>query len=75
MARYAVKTNIEKKIISYRTNIKLTWNEPLKEEVINFIKCIDNDSEPINSGDNACEVVRLCELAIESSKTGCEISL
>jgi predicted dehydrogenase len=75
MVRYDIKSSIEKKIISCRTNIKLTRNEPLKEEVINFIKCIDNDLEPINSGDNACEVVRLCELAIESSKTGCEISL
>jgi len=56
-------------------DIPLNWQEPLKEELKHFIECVERGKKPINSGEEACPVVRLCELALESSRTGREVKV
>ena len=70
---------LEQKMKKYtndtETDIPLNWQEPLKEELKHFIECVEGGRKPINSGEEACQVVRLCELALESSKTGREVKV
>ena len=66
MKKYAGDTEMD---------IPLSWQEPLKEELKHFIECVEGGRKPINSGEEACQVVRLCELALESSKTGREVKV
>jgi UDP-N-acetylglucosamine 3-dehydrogenase len=66
MKKYAGETELD---------IPLDWREPLKEELKHFIECVEGGRKPINSGEEACQVVRLCELALESSKTGREVKV
>ncbi len=54
-------------------NIQIEQKEPLKEELWHFIDCIEKGVKPVNSGEEACRVVRLCELALESNQIGCEV--
>jgi predicted dehydrogenase len=49
--------------------------EPLKEELRQFVECIEMGKKPINNGDDSCRVIRLCEAAIESGNNGKEVFL
>lgn len=44
--------------------------EPLKEELKHFITCVENGMEPLNNKDAGYLATKLCELALESAKTG-----
>lgn len=54
---------------------KIKFQEPLKEEILHFIECIETGKKPVNNGEDACVVIRLCELATRSHITGREIKL
>jgi predicted dehydrogenase len=50
-------------------------HEPLKEEILHFIACIERDKSPVNSGELACSVIKLCELASQAKKIKGEVVL
>ena len=75
MVRYDIKTNPDSTSIKDQSNISITRKEPLKEEISHFITCVEKGLKPINNGQEACEVVKLCEYALESSKTGRKIKI
>ena len=51
-------------------DIHIDYKEPLREELLHFIDCIESEVKPINNSAEACRVVRLCELALKSNQTG-----
>ncbi len=53
--------------------IDILKNEPLSEELKHFIECIEKNKIPINNGKIGYKIVRLCEAALKSGKTGKEI--
>ena len=70
---------LEQKVKKYagdtELDVPLDWQEPLKEELKHFIGCVEGGKKPMNSGEEACQVVRLCELALESSRMGSEVKV
>lgn len=73
MRKYTREVGSEGEAINL--DIQVNRKEPLKEELRHFIECVESGRKPINSGEEACHVVRLCELALESSRIGCEVSV
>lgn len=57
------------------SEVKIRKSEPLKEELKHFIDCIEQKKIPDNNGKIGYEIVRLCEAAIRSAKTGKEVVL
>ncbi len=55
--------------------IEIKKSEPLKEELKHFIDCIEQNKTPENNGKIGYEIVKLCEAAIKSAKTGKEVVL
>jgi UDP-N-acetylglucosamine 3-dehydrogenase len=55
--------------------IALRKQEPLKNEIVDFIEAIKNKRKPLIGGDEAILNVKVAKAAIESYKTGKEISL
>ncbi len=55
--------------------IEIKKSEPLKEELKHFIECIEQNKTPVNNGKIGYEIVKMCEAAIKSAKTGKEIVL
>ncbi len=60
--------------LSYRTGegvpYPITWTEPLRRECEHFIDCIQHGQEPLSSGKNGLEVVRVLETAQRSLLDG-----
>jgi predicted dehydrogenase len=51
---------------SHKPSVKK--QEPLKEQLIHFINCIENDLEPINSGEVGLRATKMAEAALLSAK-------
>ena len=68
------KDGIHDLLVSYRSGDvyipKLDGSEALKSEVQYFVKCLEKNEEPFNSGQAGLQVVRLLEAADESIKKG-----
>jgi UDP-N-acetylglucosamine 3-dehydrogenase len=45
------------------------WDEPLRLELENYIRTVREDLEPSPSGTDAIEAIRICDAALESSRT------
>src|SRR6059058_1865545 len=45
------------------------WAEPLKVELEYFMKVVSDDVDPIPSGKDAIEAIRVCDTALKSGKT------
>lgn len=56
-------------------DIQIEKREPLKEKLRHFIECVEHDSMLEDHVEEACQVVRLCELALQSGENGCEIAV
>jgi UDP-N-acetylglucosamine 3-dehydrogenase len=52
------------------TKIDIRFEEPLKLELLDFIKCIKTGQTPLADGRSALSVVKTAEKAIESAKLG-----
>lgn len=52
------------------TNIGIRKEEPLKNELRHFIDCIENDKEPVVSGEEAVEALRISERALKDNGCG-----
>lgn len=50
-------------------------NDPLGDEIRHFLGCASDGKTPVNSGKEGLKVIRLCEMALKSSKEGVEIRL
>ena len=48
---------------------KSEWKEPLKAELQAFVNAIINDEEPVVSGKDGIEVLRICEAILKSIET------
>jgi len=68
----AVKQEIE--IFDIENNkwekLEITPNNTIRDEVLHFIKAIENRTTPINDGFNAAENVRVLEAAVKSMRDG-----
>lgn len=58
-----------------KRQIPVTFKEPLKEELSNFLQAATKGSRPVNDADNGYRVVRYCELALESAEKGKEVEV
>jgi len=47
----------------------ISWEEPLRLELEYFMKTVSDDSDPIPSGKDAIEAIRVCDTALKSGKT------
>jgi UDP-N-acetylglucosamine 3-dehydrogenase len=45
------------------------WDEPLKRELKHFVKCVSEQKEPITTGTDGLEALRIAEAALRSAKT------
>ncbi len=45
------------------------WDEPLRLELEYFMKAVSEDLDPIPSGKDAIEAIRVCDTALKSGKT------
>jgi UDP-N-acetylglucosamine 3-dehydrogenase len=45
------------------------WDEPLKRELKHFVKCVSEEKEPITTGADGLEALRIAEAALRSAKT------
>jgi len=75
MTKYFIEISQKEIINSGKSNIDIEKNEPLKEELRHFIDCVEQDKTPLNSGTIGFEIVKLCEAALMSAKTGKEVVL
>jgi UDP-N-acetylglucosamine 3-dehydrogenase len=75
MTKYFIE--ISQKEIKNRGSfdVDIIQNEPLKEELRHFIECIEENKTPVNSAIVGYEIVKLCDAALRSAKTGEEIVL
>ena len=72
--KYPIEISYNKTIAKPESNIEVHKNEPLKEEIIAFLKSIANKDKKFNVQEELL-TTRICELALESAKTGREIDL
>jgi len=75
MRKYFIDIDLEKSVNKGVEGIKIEKREPLWEELIHFLDCIEHGREPINNGKEACKVTRLCELALESARMDKEVTV
>ena len=54
---------------------RLTWEEPLQNELKWFVECIDLNRKPIVTGQDAVNTTKIAEAALISSKSGSPIYL
>lgn len=47
----------------------IRWDEPLRLELEYFMKSVSDDLDPVPSGKDAIEAIRVCDTALESGKT------
>jgi predicted dehydrogenase len=52
------------------TKIDIRFKEPLRLELLDFIKCIKTGQKPLADGRSALSVVRTAEKALESARLG-----
>jgi len=55
--------------------IELRPEEPLKNELLDFINAIEKDGQPLVNGNDGLRVMEVAKAAMESAKTGCRIEL
>jgi UDP-N-acetylglucosamine 3-dehydrogenase len=65
-----IEITLEKSVNFGSKSIDIDKNEPLADELGHFVECIKKGNEPKNSGKEGAFVTRVCEAALESSKTG-----
>ncbi len=56
-------------------DISLRKKEPLMNELVDFLEAIRDKREPLVSGEDGLETIKVCQAAIESVKTGRKIDL
>ena len=54
-------------IVEERHRVK-SREEPLKNELLHFVDCIEHNKTPVNSGRAGHTTVKLCEIALESAR-------
>ncbi len=55
--------------------VDIIKKEPLQEELKHFIECIEKNKTPVNNGKMGYEIIRHCDAAIRSARTGKEVAL
>ncbi len=60
------KQEIELDNFEGRTILKLNYHEPLKKELAHFLDCVENDKQPLTSGNDAIKVLEIALKAEES---------
>lgn len=58
-----------------KDELKITFEEPLKKEIANFIGCILGKERPIVTGQDGLAAVRLSELITRSIRTGLRVKV
>lgn len=75
MTKYFIEISQKEIKNSGSSVIEIKKSEPLKEELKHFIECIEQNKIPDNNGKIGYDIVKLCEAAIRSAKTGKEVVL
>ncbi len=75
MTKHFIEISRKETRNSGSSEVEIRKSEPLKEELEHFIDCIEQNKTPDNNGKIGYEMVRLCEAAITSAKTGKEVVL
>ena len=75
MRKYTPEKESERVASSPHVDIQIDKREPLKEKLRHFVECVEHDRILRNQVEEACQVVRLCELAHQSDENGCEIAV
>ena len=57
------------------TDIKLEFKEPLRLEILDFIRCIETGVEPLSNGQDASNSINIMENALKSAKLGKSVRL
>lgn len=70
---YPIHITYEKTISSQPFEVTINKREPLKEELKSFYESIRKNKEPVNSGEEGYEVVKICDLCLKSANEGREI--
>lgn len=70
MKKYSISIDAESTNNKGSEDIDITWDEPLKKELMHFCECIKENKTLINDGKSGYVVTKLCEDALESAKTG-----
>jgi predicted dehydrogenase len=47
----------------------IRWDEPLRLELEHFMRVVRDDLDPVPSGKDAIEAIRVCDSALRSGKT------
>lgn len=62
----------DKKILEIEENainkIIIDYKEPLKEEILHFINCVKNRTQPETDGEVGYKTIKMCEVVFESAK-------
>ena len=58
-----------------KRTISLPYAEPLKEELNHFISCVVSRQNPLSDGSVGLRSVVMAEAALESTRTGCVVSM
>ena len=72
--KYPISISYEKTIAEPEINLEVHKNEPLKDEIIAFLRAIENRNKRFNVEEEIL-TTRICELALESAKNGKELDI
>lgn len=70
---YPIEISPEKTSAGPSFEVAVEKNEPLKEELRDFIMCASSGRVPVNSGAEGAKAVKLCALAAKSAEKGKEL--
>jgi len=73
LIKYPIEITNEKITSKPEINLEVNKNEPLKDELTAFCKCINNKKERTFKGGEEILTTKICELALQSAKTGKEM--
>jgi len=73
LIKYPIEIGYEKTISKPEINLEVNKNEPLKEELMAFCECVSGGNTKQFEGGEEILTTKICELALESAKTGKEM--
>lgn len=73
LVRYPIRIGKEKVVSEKEINLEIHKNEPLREELLSFCQRAESGQADGSEGEET--ITRICELCLESAKTGREVKV